>query len=351
MFCAATTPGSSKPLRSAFTLFRLMRRMIHCFAYLLLFTAFALAGFAQTFNCAPSDPGVRICSPDLNAPLLGSVATIIAGATAQSGNITAVRAYIDDKPVFTTFNPSSTNTLQAAQDVNVDEGLHHLVIVAYQDAGDDLVNDLYFRALTATYTNCIPTQPGATFCHPALGRVQYPVQISAGATALNGYITALRLYVDDEPQLTVYNPQESRSFAINEPLAVPHDQSPHTIVLVGYESTGGAVTVTQTQQEMGFFPPELCPAPDAPGVNVCRPKGCSTSGVYSFLATGRGASGSVDHMELWADGNKLAEFPGSSINTNIGPPLLGGGPIAITFIEVDSNGDPIASNPFIISAC
>src|SRR5215468_11702023 len=155
MFCAAITrPGSSRLLPSAFTLSRLVRRMIHCFAPLLLFPVFALAGFAQTFNCsAPSDPGVRICSPDLNAPLIGSVATIIVSATAQSGNITAVRAYIDDTPVFTTFNPSLTNTLQAAQDVNVDEGLHHLVIVGYQDNGDDLVNDLFFRAVTATYAN------------------------------------------------------------------------------------------------------------------------------------------------------------------------------------------------------
>jgi hypothetical protein len=318
-------------------------------AFLLLFTVFALASFAQTFNCAPSDPGVRICNPDFNAPLLGSVATIIAGATAQSGNITAVRAYIDDNPVFTTFNPSLTNTLQAAQDVNVDEGLHHLVIVGYQDTGEDLVNDLYFRALTATYTNCFPSQPGATFCHPT-GRVISPVQISAGATALNGYITALRLYVDDEPQLTIYNPQQSRSFAINEPLAVPHGDSPHNIVLVGYESTGGAVTANLTYQESSFNLPQICPAPDAPGVSVCSPKSCTTTGAFSIRATGRGASGIVDHMEIWASGRKLADSPGNSINTNIGLPLLQGFSI-LTIVEVDSNGDYIPSDPITLHIC
>jgi len=332
-----------------------MPRVIHCFALLLLFPLFALAGFAQTYDCAPSDPGVRICSPDPDASL-GSVATVIAGATAQSGNITAIRAYLDDKPVFTAVNPSSTNTLQAAQDVNVDEGFHHLVIVGYQDDGGTVVGDLNFVAVTAIYANCIPSQPGAIFCHPpgsgpGSGRVHYPVQISAGASAENGYIIALRLYVDDVPQLTIHNPQQSQSFAINEPLAVPHDFSPHTIVLVGYDSTGGEVAAAEIDQETSFVPPQVCSAPDAPGVNVCRPKFCSTDGVYYIQATGRGASGSVDHMELWANGEKLADFPGNSVNTNIGQPLLGGGPITVTVVEVDSNGDFIASNPITISVC
>src|SRR5262249_34521829 len=154
-------------------------------------------------------------------------------------------------------------------------------------------------------------------------------------SAENGYITALRIYVDDEPQLTINNPQQSQSFAINEPLAVPHDFSPHSIVLVGYDSTGGTVTATQIDQETGFFPPRVCSAPAVPGVNVCAPKSCSLNGVYYIQATGRGASGSVDHMELWADGNKLADFPGNSVNPNIGPPLLGGGPITLTIVEVD----------------
>jgi hypothetical protein len=350
--------------------------MTHCFALLLFFTVFVLAGFAQTFDCAATDPGVRICSPDPDATL-GSVATVIAGATAQSGNITAIRAYIDDTPVFTTFSQSLTNSLQAAQDVNVDEGVHHLVIVGYQDDGGAVIGDLFFSAVTATFLpvspifgNCIPSQPGAIFCHPdpQQGGLHYPVQILAGATAENGYITALRLYVDDVPQLTIFNPQQSQSFAMNEPLAVPHDQSPHTVVLVGYDSTGGAVTATQIQQERGIIPsaPSVCHAPNAPGVNVCSPPGCTVDGVYFIRATGTGASGSVDHMELWVNdtqlgdspGNsvntnsrKLADFPGNSINTNMSVPLLFFNFQDLTVVEVDSNGDYIASNPVLIFGC
>jgi hypothetical protein len=261
--------------------------------------------------------------------------------------------------VFTTFSQSLTNTLQAAQDVNVDEGVHHLVIVGYQDDGGAVVGDLFFSAVTATYANCIPSQPGAMFCHPLdIDAVGSPVQISAGASAENGYITALRLYVDDVPQLTIFNPQQSQSFAINEPLAISHVNSPevalvpHTVVLVGYDSTGGVVTATQDHHlsvSVGN-PPQVCPAPDAPGVNVCSPNSCSGDGVFSIRATGTGASGIVDHMELWADGSKLADFPGGSVNTNYGRPLLGGF-MTLTLVEVDSNGDYIPSDPIITHIC
>lgn len=182
-----------------------------------------------------------------------------------------------------------------------------------------------------------------------------PVQISAGATAQSGYLKALSLYVDEVAQGTIYNPQQSQSLAINQPLAIEHtDSSAHTIVLVGYDSNGGAVTATQSVQYTSFNPPQLCPAPGSPGVNVCAPAAqnyCTTNGVYTLRATGTGASGTVDHMELWADGNKLADFPGKSINTTIGQPLLGGGPIQLTVVEVDSNGDYIASDPITASAC
>lgn len=321
---------------------------------LVLSPALAIAGFAQDYGCAPSAPGVRICSPDPSSNL-GSVVTIIAGASAQSGNITAIRTYLDDNPVFTADNPNPEPNFQAAADVNADEGVHHLVVVGYQDDGGAVVSDLYFLAVVASYASCIPTTPGAMFCHPSPGIIMSPVQISVGATAQSGYLKSLSLYVDGVAQATVSNPQQSQSFAINQPLAIEHtDSFAHTIMLVGYDSNGGAVTAAQSVQYTSFNPPQLCPALGTPGVHVCAPAAqnyCTTNGVYTIRATGTSASGTVDHMELWADGNKLADFPGNLINTNIGQPLLGGGPIHLAVVEVDSNGEYIASDPITVSAC
>src|SRR5690242_5869005 len=95
-----------------------------------LSTLFACAGLAQSSPgdaCLPSSAGVQICQPE-SAGTVGSVVTIIAGAVAQSGNITAIRAYIDDVPVFTVNNSAATNSFQVAQDVNVDAGNRHLVV-------------------------------------------------------------------------------------------------------------------------------------------------------------------------------------------------------------------------------
>ena len=316
---------------------------------------FACAGFAQGNACLPSGTGVQICQP-ASASTVGSVVTIIAGAVAQSGNITAIRAYIDDVPVFTVDNPATTNSFQVAQDANVDAGNRHLVVVGYQDDGGSVVADTFFNSATAVFTNCdAPSQPGAVFCHPGISRVISPIQISAAVSSMSGYITAIRLYVDSTPELTVNNPQPSQTFAINEPLVFPHDLDPsttHTMTLVGYDSLGGAVTATHPIPQGGFNMPVACEAPGSPGVNVCspQPNSCTTSGLYWIHATGTGATGPVDHMELWTDSGKVADFPGNSINTNIGPPLAGG-MVTLTIVVVDSNGQFMRSDPITVFVC
>jgi len=328
-------------------------------AIALLCTLFVCAGFAQSSSadaCLPSSSGVRICLPEAAAKV-GSVVTIIAGAAARSGDIVAIRAYIDTVAVFTVDNPSFTSSFQVAQDVNVNAGSHHLVIVGYENDGGSVVGGASFNSETPSFAECIPSEAGAEFCHPGTASaIASPIQISAGARAVTGHITAIRLYVDDEPQLTVNNPDSTPTFAINEPLALPNNLDPstaHNITLVGYESTGGAVTAFHTlPQQVEFTAPEICQAPGSPGVNVCspQPNSCTTSGLYFIRATGTGESGPVARMELWANAVKIADFPGNSINTNIGPPLLGSD-VTLTIVVVDVNGHIVKSAPIAVFAC
>ena len=282
---------------------------------------------------------------------MGSAVTINAGAVAQTGNITAIRAYIDDQPKFLVNNPAATNHFQVFQDINVDAGSHHLVVVGYQDNGGAVTAELFFTSVTAAFADCIPGQPIAVFCRPG-GIIVSPIQVSAGVGAVNGYVTAIRLYVDGVSQLTVMNPQPSRFFAMDEPLAIPPDLDPsvsHTITLVGYDSTGGAVTANQVFDHAGFNPPQTCPAPGSPGVNVCSPQPgvCTVNGTHWILAKGTGNGSAVDHMELWEDSSKVAEFPGNSINTNIGV----SGTVTLTVIVVDVDGQSFSSAPITVFVC
>jgi len=74
--------------------------------------------------------------------------------------------------------------------------------------------------------------PGAQVYSPSQNAtVSAPFQILAGATISSGYLAAVRVCVD--------NPQQTKSFAINESLAIA--RGTHSVVVVGYPSTGGSV--------------------------------------------------------------------------------------------------------------
>ena len=61
-----------------------------------------------------------------------------------------------------------------------------------------------------------------------------------------------------------------------------------------------------------------------------------------FTGAGTGASGSVNHLELWVDGNKIGDFPGSTMSASV--PLANGSHTA-TLVEVDSSSNFLKSTP------
>jgi len=61
----------------------------------------------------------------------------------------------------------------------------------------------------------------------------------------------------------------------------------------------------------------------------------------TVIASGPGASRTVNHLELWIDGNKIGNYSGASMNANV---PLAAGSHAITVIEVDSNWNYVKSN-------
>jgi hypothetical protein len=71
------------------------------------------------------------------------------------------------------------------------------------------------------------------------------------------------------------------------------------------------------------------------------------SGTHWILAKGAGNGSAVDHMELWQDSNKIAEFPGNSIDTNIGV----SGTVTFTVVVVDVDGQSFSSPPITVFVC
>ena len=197
-------------------------------------------GSSGSGGCLPSTSGVNICAPAAGSTASSPV-TITAGAIAPSGNISAIRAYIDNVAVFTTNNPSAAKSQQVSQSVNVAAGSHRLVVVAYQSTGGALSSTENFTV--GGTAPCYPSGAGAQICSPAQNATaSSPVTIVAGATAGSGYITAVRVYVDSVAKALINNSARSKSFAINTPVAIAAGK--HNIVVVGYQSTGGSVSAS-----------------------------------------------------------------------------------------------------------
>ena len=206
------------------------------FSYSSTFTVGAGSG------CVPSAPGVSICAPAPGATAASPV-TITAGALAQSGNLTAIRAYIDNSPVLTVNNPSTTKSFQINQAVTIAPGSHHLVVVGYQSTGGSVSNGEDFTV--SGTAACYPSSAGAMICSPGPNAtVSSPVSIVGGATTGSGYMAAVRIYVDNVAKDTVTNPQQSKSQSVSTSVSLAAGS--HDIVVVGYPSTGGSFSAADT---------------------------------------------------------------------------------------------------------
>ena len=85
---------------------------------------------------------------------------------------------------------------------------------------------------------------------------------------------------------------------------------------------------------MGVPDRGACAAPASPGVHVCAPAtGQTVTSPVNFVAAGTGASGAVNHLELWVDGHKLGNYNGSTLNASV---ALANGSHSAMVIEVDS---------------
>lgn len=195
-------------------------------------------GSGTSGECSQSAAGATICSPAAGSTT-DSPTTITAAAMASAWNITAIRAYIDNNVAFTVNNSTADNHQQVSQSVTVAAGTHHLVIVGYQSNGGNVSSSEDFTVSGST--PCYPSSVGASICSPSNGStVSSTFNVTAGATAGSGYITAIRVYVDSVAKALIDNPQQSKSFAVNPSISEGDGQ--HSIVVVGYQSTGGSVS-------------------------------------------------------------------------------------------------------------
>jgi hypothetical protein len=198
------------------------------------------------------------------------------------------------------------------------------------------------------YGNCpAPANPGFNICNPGepntfAWETDAPVQVIAAATSETGQVQTMEVWADGKKVA------ESQGTPFDSPINL--DSGTHTLRVVEIDSTGAVAKSApfQVSVQGGAGGGNGCSAPSEPGVHVCNPSpgGCNSQSWVTIDATGKGASGKVERMELWIDGTDIANFPGNEIGTNL---IMVYGEVKI--VEVDSKGNSKSSSFFFNGPC
>jgi hypothetical protein len=199
---------------------------------------------------------------------------------------------------------------------------------------------------TAGYGNCsAPSSPGFNICNPGepnsfAWETSSPFQMIAAATSETGQVQLLEVWADGKKVA------QANGSPFDEPVNL--DAGTHTITLVEQDATGTEMKSAPFQLAVEGNGHPTCNAPSSPGVNVCSPYpgGCNSQGWVDFDAVGKGKSGSVNRMELWIGGTKIANFPCDRISTSL---IMVWGEVGI--VEVDSKGNSLSSSFFFNGPC
>ena len=195
----------------------------------------------------------------------------------------------------------------------------------------------YLFTGSAGQTCSAPSSVGVNVCSPtAGGTVGSPVNVVAAGTGASGSVNHLELWIDGQ-KIGNYP-----GASMNTSVTLANGAHSATVVEVDSQFhyvKSSPVNFTVAQGGGGGS----CQAPSSPGAVLCTPAAGSTElSPVQFTGAGTGASGSVNHLELWIDGNKIGNYQGSMLNTQVPLPV---GTHNATLVEVDSQFHYIKSTP------
>jgi hypothetical protein len=195
------------------------------------------------------------------------------------------------------------------------------------------VNSIVVYASNSSSTCPPPSVPGVNVCSPTPNSdVSSPVNFIAAGTGASGTVNHLELWIDNA-KIGNYTGAEMNT-------SVTLAAGSHQATVVEVDSKGNYVKSTPVNFTVGAA---SCTPPSAPGVNVCSPTAnADVSSPVNFIAAGTGASGTVNHLELWIDNDKIGNYTGAEMNTSV---TLDAGAHQATVVEVDSKGNYVKSKP------
>lgn len=269
----------------------------------------------------PASAGVTFCQSVQN----GDSAQVRGTARAQTQPVRHIELWANGKKLYQVFSDEFDTTLNVAPGTP---------ITAVEVEANGVT-----RSATVTpsseQTCDAPSSPGVNVCKPTQGEnVASPVEFLASGTGASGSVNHLELWIDGT-KIGNYSGSSMDT-------QVTEAAGSHTATVIEVDSDGNYVKSTPVTYTVGGTTGG-CTAPSSPGVHVCSPANGSTdTSPVDFIASGTGASGSVNHLELWIDGNKIGNYDGSTMNANV---TVAAGSHTAQVVEVDSKGNYVKSSP------
>lgn len=226
---------------------------------------------------APSTANTNvICSPANGATLTSGSVNVTAASNVT--NYVHNRLYLDNQDVWDQdYGQQTVNTV-----LSVGNGTHTLVLVTYDSAGHAYTSSTTFSVGSGTSNGCIPGTAGVTICSPATGATvtTQTITVTAGAKAQTGYLTAMRVYVDNVAMYTINTSGAPATFQFTQ--TIPVNAGTHNVVVVAYESTGQALTNSVSVTSS----PGPCTPGTSNGVKICSPSPSFTAGNPVVVSAG-----------------------------------------------------------------
>jgi len=274
-------------------------------ALLILLSASCVSAFA---NCgAPSDPGVRICTPTANATISGGYMEI--NSTPKSGSIHRFIVYIDGK---NHYQGGAYQTGVNLGDGSIYNGTHSLTVRAWDTGGNVLEAHRTFTVINAGAGPCRkPSTPGINLCDPPANSYQPNLGIPVSVAA-RGYstISSLNFYVDSKLFLsTSDNPVGTGATTT---------AGPHTIKVVAKDSTGHTFSVSHLVHAYYEFTCDPKGSTCTPGVVIQGPYDEQyVSGSFLVDAAVQNNTSPITSMKAYVGNTLVASSSGPTLYQHV----------------------------------
>jgi hypothetical protein len=184
----------------------------------------------------PTGPGINFCLP-ANGATAGSPVNFVGSFHAPTQPANRIELWIDGKKKFQVFGDLISTSMQ------VSPGTHTATLVGVSATGRFIKSNHSFTV--SGTAGCLPSSPGVRVCTPAPNAsVPSPVEVAAGAIPTAQRITAIRIYVDNQPAFFSANGSTANSFSIDAHLTLA--AGGHHLVVVAYQNNGTALTASET---------------------------------------------------------------------------------------------------------